>query len=230
MEGMSESTTTPYSPVRVGVLDNDSCALECIVALLARLNTPNRQIDAWASNNPAQAIQECRFCVRRTNVILVDMALNGLTGAQIAARLRRDVPDIGIIGMTAYQPELYREQLHAAGAQALLDKSTLRKTLPLALDAVSRGLAYPADGGFDSVVQSRMAASDETAKRQVVWLTVTERRVLSLSMSSMNTREIAQTLHVSADTVFSHRRNIKNKLHSNTWYDVMDLCRSMHIA
>lgn len=83
-----------------------SASLTMSVALLARLNTPNRQIDAWASNNPAHAIQECRFGVRRTNVILVDMALNGLTGAQIAARLRRDVPDIGIIGMTAYQPEL----------------------------------------------------------------------------------------------------------------------------
>ena len=150
--------------------------------------------------------------MRRTNVILVDMALNGLTGAQIAARLRRDVPDIGIIGMTAYQPELYREQLHAAGAQALLDKSTLRKTLPLALDAVSRGLAYPADGGFDSVVLSRMAASDETAKRQVVWLTVTERRVLSLSMSSMSAHVTPQSprsdSRLNRKTSMSDRREI----------------------
>ena len=191
--------------LRIGVLDNDQCALECIVAMVNQC--PN--VDVWACNKPAQAIQECRFGNQHTDIIIVDMALNGLTGAQVAAEIRRVSPGTGIIGVTSYSLESYELALVEAGAQALLDKSTLRATLPEAIEEVGRGRTYPAN--------SRFAAVDA------------ERRVVALSAGSRTSRQIADELGVSVDTVFSHRRNIKKKFHANEWHEVIERCRQLHI-
>lgn len=231
MGHMSRSAACPSERSRVGVLDNDCCALECIVSLLHRLHTrTGGQYDVWSTDNPAQAIHECRFAVRPTNVMLVDLALNGLTGAQVAQEIRRQSPAVGIIGITSYRPETYTESLRAAGAQALLDKSTLKQTLADATDTVSRGLPYPDDTVFSPVDQVPSMPDEQDDRSAGIDLTPAERRVLALSLTALSTKQIAATLHVSADTVFSHRRNIKNKMHTNTWYEVMDFCRTMHIA
>lgn len=206
--------------LRIGVLDNDQCALECIVAMVNQC--PN--VDVWACNKPAQAIQECRFGNQHTDIIIVDMALNGLTGAQVAAEIRRVSPGTGIIGVTSYSLESYELALVEAGAQALLDKSTLRATLPEAIEEVGRGRTYPANSRFAAV-----DAADVTTVPTDVRMTATERRVVALSAGSRTSRQIADELGVSVDTVFSHRRNIKKKFHANEWHEVIERCRQLHI-
>ena len=48
-------------------------------------------------------------------------------------------------------------------------------------------------------------------------------------MGHLNSRQIADELGVSVDTVFSHRRNIKRKLAVNEWHEVIERCRTLHI-
>ena len=114
---MSESSMAGRTRrLRIGVLDNDSCALEYIVAMLKQSTGSESNIaDVWAYTKPAQAVQECRFG-QHTDILIVDMALNGLTGAQVAAEIRRISPDTGIIGITSYTPEVYEQALADAGA------------------------------------------------------------------------------------------------------------------
>lgn len=107
---MSESSTTGRTRrLRIGVLDNDSCALEYIVAMLKQpMGSESSIADIWAYTKPAQAVQECRFG-QHTDILIIDMALNGLTGAQVAAEIRKISPDTGIIGITSYTPEVYKQ-------------------------------------------------------------------------------------------------------------------------
>lgn len=218
---MSEpSAQARTSRLRIGVLDNDQCALECIVAMVNQC--PN--VDVWACSKPVQAVQECRFGNQRTDIMIVDMALNGLTGAQVAAEIRRVSPGTGVIGVTSYSPESYERALAEAGAQALLDKSTLRITLLQAIETVGRGCAYPEGGVFADVGAAGVAADPSDVR-----LTAAERRVIALSAGSRTSRQIADELGVSIDTVFSHRRNVKRKFHVNEWHEVIERCRQMHI-
>ena len=62
-----------------------------------------------------------------------------------------------------------------------------------------------------------------------IHLTAAEQRILALSMGHLNSRQIADELGVSVDTVFSHRRNIKRKLAVNEWHEVIERCRTLHI-
>lgn len=225
--------TIPDEPrrreLRIGVLDNDCLALECIVSMLVRLNNlGGRKFDVWSSDNSAKGIQECRFGAKATDIMFIDMALNGLTGSQVTKEIRKHAPGIGVIGITSYQPELYIKDMQAAGAQALLDKSTLKSTLAEAIDAVSQGRPFPQGSGFAAVYEDPPAAFGTDPLR--MHLTNTEQQIITLSLTRKSTREIATELNISVDTVFSHRRNIKNKFRSGTWYDALDRCRELHIV
>ena len=217
---MSESSTTGRTRrLRIGVLDNDSCALEYIVAMLKQsTGSENNIADIWAYTKPAQAVQECRFG-QHTDILIIDMALNGLTGAQVAAEIRKISPDTGIIGITSYTPEVYEQALADAGAQALLDKSTLRSTLIDAIAAVAEGRHYPEDSTFP----------DETTHSAAIHLTSAEQRVITLSMGHRTSRQIADELGISIATVFSHRRNIKRKFGVREWHEVIAQCHALHV-
>ena len=213
-------------PLRIGVLDNDRLALECIVAILRHLNNRDgRQLDIWATDQPARAIQECQFDAKATAIVIIDMALRGTTGVQVATSIREHVPHIGIIGITSYAPEVYDEALRHAGAQALLDKSTLHDTIEPAIDAVASGSAYPVDSGFAGIAQSTAILEQHRSALVHRQLTATERRIVGMSLQHADAKVIAEQLGIRVDTVFSHRRNIKNKLHTHTWHDVLDICR-----
>ena len=210
---MSESSTTGRTRrLRIGVLDNDSCALEYIVAMLKQsTGSENNIADIWAYTKPAQAVQECRFG-QHTDILIVDMALNGLTGAQVAAEIRKISPDTGIIGITSYTPE------------ALLDKSTLRSTLIDAIAAVAEGKHYPEDSAFPDVSEST-----ETTHSAAIHLTSAEQRIITLSMGHRTSRQIADELGISIATVFSHRRNIKRKFGVKEWHEVIAQCHALHV-
>ena len=51
-------------------------------------------------------------------------------------------------------------------------------------------------------------------------LTKREKEILRLVALGMNTTEIAEKLHISRQTAFTHRRNIKSKLKAQTNYDI----------
>lgn len=221
---MNDSLDTGRYRLRIGVLDNDPCALECIVAILRQLSgTDICTADIWSYSRPTQAIQECRFG-QHTDVVIIDMALNGLTGAQVAAEIRKISPGTGIIGITSYTPDAYRQSLAEAGAQALLDKSSLRTTLADAITAAAAGRHYPQDNIFPDV-----STSADAPNPAGIHLTAAEQRILALSMGHLTSRQIADELGVSVDTVFSHRRNIKRKLAVNEWHEVIERCRTLHI-
>ena len=222
---MSESSMAGRTRrLRIGVLDNDSCALEYIVAMLKQpMGSESSIADIWAYTKPAQAVQECRFG-QHTDILIIDMALNGLTGAQVAAEIRKISPDTGIIGITSYTPEVYEQALADAGAQALLDKSTLRSTLIDAIAAVAEGRHYPEDSAFPDVSEST-----ETTHSAAIHLTSAEQRIITLSMGHRTSRQIADELGISIATVFSHRRNIKRKFGVKEWHEVIAQCHALHV-
>ena len=201
--------------LRIGVLDNDSCALEYIVAMLKQpMGSENNIADVWAYTKPAQAVQECRFG-QHTDILIIDMALNGLTGAQVAAEIRSISPDTGIIGITSYTPEIYEQALADAGAQALLDKSTLRSTLIDAIAAVAEGKHYPEDSAFPDVSEST-----ETTHSAAIHLTSAEQRIITLSMGHRTSRQIADELGLPEDAFTADASIDGNTMNINMTMDV----------
>ena len=100
---MSDATQSAHEPpatFRIGILDNDACALDCIARLATSTHIHGRIVDVWSTTSPAVAILECQSGSRHTDVLLIDMALDGVTGPQIAAEIHRRAPGIVLIGLT----------------------------------------------------------------------------------------------------------------------------------
>ncbi|MBT1166972.1 response regulator [Bifidobacterium simiarum] len=215
----------------IGILDNDRCALSYLQLLVRHvLSTYGEHLRIWSSSNPATVLQRCRTDTPNTDVMLIDMALDNISGVQVAAEIRSSGYDIGIIGITAYQSDLYRAALQAAGAQALLNKDDLPTTLRPALTTVLQGQCYPAGSGFLDVRQARQVChtNGETQPSAIPSLTTTERAIIDLGLRGYTAKQIAVALGSRTATVYSHQRNIRGKFHINEWYKVLERCKALH--
>ena len=111
-----------------------------------------------------------------------------------------------------------------AGAQALVGKDRFIRELPQVLPQLARGLPYPEHDGFLSVRDAFTALQrqqDETADTAA--LSRHEREILNLYAQNYSTVHIARLLHVTENTLYSHRRNIKRKFRATTWSDALRL-------
>lgn len=74
----------------------------------------------------------------RPDVILLDLAMPGLTGLNAIPHLRRLMPEVGIIVLTVLSTNGYREAAIAAGADEFVPKANLNTDLLPAIRRVKR--------------------------------------------------------------------------------------------
>lgn len=206
---------TRLGALRIGIVDNDPCALSTLTIIVDRLNRPGLRIRRWATTSPSHAVEQC--CTGdATDAMLIDMTMNGITGDQVARRIRAASPRTVLIGITEYDPIAYREDAYRAGMHTVLDKAALWSALPPLIDGIACG-----------TILRTMAVPHDAQPCPA--LTATEYRITVLSAAGLTAKQIAATLNIAASTVFSHRRNIKNKLHAPHWQAALAQCRDMHI-
>lgn len=73
--------------IRVGVIDNDKCALEYIISTLRRITIDaNKSWDIWGSTISTEALQECCNETRKSNLLFIDMALTASQAQKLQKR------------------------------------------------------------------------------------------------------------------------------------------------
>ncbi|WP_353889877.1 response regulator transcription factor [uncultured Bifidobacterium sp.] len=209
-------------PIGIGIIDNDICAVEHITELVEA--TTQDCTVLWGTTQPVIGIQHCRYDTRKPHVVLIDMALDGITGDQVALAIRSTCPDIGIVCMTAYSPDRYAGMAVSSTAQTLLDKAMMRKHLPDVLHIVAAGgaVAVPEYGcTFPSIHEAVRLVPQTTSAASS--LTDRERQIISLYARGFTSHEIGERLGITPATVISHRRHIKRRLHVSRWSEVIDI-------
>jgi DNA-binding NarL/FixJ family response regulator len=61
----------------------------------------------------------------RPEIVLIDLAMPGVSGLEAIPRLRTALPNLGIIALTLLEPNGYRSAALAAGADEFVPKATL---------------------------------------------------------------------------------------------------------
>jgi CheY-like chemotaxis protein len=72
------------------------------------------------------------------DVVLLDLVMPGMTGWQIIARLRVERPEIGIIAMSVWEIDSYRQAAIEAGADEFVSKAVISTELLPAIWRVLR--------------------------------------------------------------------------------------------
>lgn len=208
---MTPTTGTMYS---IGILDNDPCAIDSIQRMIEaylKLSLHNDQpsIDVWSTTFVTDAIDRARS---GNGILFLDMQLDGTTGLHVAKKVHALNPDITLVGITSYDPQIFQQLARQCGLSDLLDKSSLKSALPSVLAKCLQN-------------HDRKATSHSTIPE----LSANERTLLALSMRDLNSKQIATAMGISIGTVFSHRHRIKDKFKLDNWSEIIEQCKIWNI-
>ena len=151
----------------------------------------------------------------RPDVVVTDLAMPGLGGAEAAARLLADSPGLAVLMLTMHQDD---ESLFAAlraGARGYLLKGSDRTELTTAIEAVARGEAVYGPGVAQRIIDFFAGSREHYVKRAFPDLTDRERDVLDLLAQGSSNREIASHLGIADKTVRNHLSSVFLKLQVN---------------
>ncbi len=145
------------------------------------------------------------------DVVLMDIQLPQISGVECVARLKKILPDIHVVMLTAYDDSTLIFQALENGASGYLLKRTAPADLLRAIEEVQQGGAPMSGHIARLVVQSfqRRGPSPRATEN----LTTREEEVLKLVSQGFINKEIADRLQIGLETVRQYLKNIYAKLH-----------------
>jgi DNA-binding NarL/FixJ family response regulator len=139
----------------------------------------------------------------RPDVIVMDMSMSGLNGAQATIEILKFLPGCGIIILSMYEEANYVRNAMRAGARGYILKNASEVDLAAAIRNVARGR---------KVIDPKLQQPLEFHQEDEPQLTPRERQILQLIAEAKSTRQIAALLDLSVNTVAVHRANIMERL------------------
>ena len=148
----------------------------------------------------------------KPDIVIMDIALPRLNGHEATLQIRKVQPSAKIIALSAYTDASLVGRMIQAGAVAFVPKDSAYEELLTAIEIVQNMQVYisPQIKGFP--LREYEHDPEKQSIPRIDLLTPTERIVLQLVASGMQTKNIAQELDCSPLTVNAHRRSILQKL------------------
>lgn len=158
------------------------------------------------------------------DIVVLDIALPGLSGIEITKKLHNDFPGIRILILSMHTSEEFIFNAINSGARGYLPKNTSRKELIEAIYAIHRGEEYFAESISNVILKSYIKKAksnqpDDENKESL--LSKREIEVLRLFAEGMTNQEIADKLFISIRTVESHKNHIMARLELKTTVDLV---------
>jgi len=191
------SSIMPGTVIRVMTVDDHPIFRDGLAALLAFYK--DLELVAEAEDG-AQAV--AMFRTYRPDVVLMDLSMPVMGGAQATEAINSEFPDARIIALTTYEGDVDIHRALEAGARGYLLKDALRTQVADAIRAVHRGGRV-----VPPTVAQKLA---EYTPR--VELTDRELEVLSLMATGQSNKEIADSIGRTEATVKVHVLPVLAKL------------------
>jgi DNA-binding NarL/FixJ family response regulator len=153
------------------------------------------------ASNGVEAVELARAL--RPDVIVMDMSMPELNGTQATIEILKFLPGAGIVILSMYSEANYVRNALKAGARGYLLKNASEVDLAAAVKNVARG---------HKVIDPKIEGPIELPNDPEPVLTPRERQILQLIAEAKSTREIANLLDLSVNTVAVHRANIMERL------------------
>lgn len=146
------------------------------------------------------------------DLAILDIAMPRMTGLQAAREINRLHPHVRILILSMHDNEQYFFEAIKAGASGYVLKSVADRDLLEACRAAIRGEPFLYPGAVTALIREHLNRSRSGEPGAGSILTSREEEVVKLVAEGYSTREIANTLGISAKTVERHRSNVLQKL------------------
>lgn len=198
--GDAEDVTT------VAIVEDNAGLRRSLVRLLNR--APKfRCVGAWADGETALA-DAARL---RPKVVLMDINLEGMSGIECTAGLKRLCPEAQVIMVTVYEDtdSIFRA-LKAGACGYLLKRATSAEILEAIVEVRQGGAPMTSEIARRVVEAFRMPQPETGSNAE---LSSREREILNLLSQGFSNKEIAAQLDIAYQTVKVHLKHIYEKLH-----------------
>jgi two-component system response regulator NreC len=194
--------------VRVLIVDDHAIVRDGVRMILEA--QPDIEVVGEASDG-REALEAARQL--SPGVVLMDIAMPGMNGLEATAAMRRDLPDVQVLILTMHEDYEYFFEVLRAGASGYVLKGASSDDLVSAIRAVHQGGVYLHPAVAKNLVSDyvkRMEPGEDRARYD--GLSDRERQVLKLVAEGETSRQIAEELFLSVNTVQTHRAHIMEKL------------------
>ena len=196
------------SKLRIVLADDHTIVREGVKSLI------NQQLDmevvgeADDGDGVLRRVKECE-----PDLVVMDISMPGLNGAQATERLRHTLPAPKVLVLTAFEDKSYLRQLLAAGASGYLLKRAAANELVHAIRTVASGGVYIDPTLAGKVVNGfvRQRAGDGTQAPESA-LSEREADVLRLLARGLTYKEVAAQLGIGVKTVETYKARLMEKL------------------
>ena len=208
--------------IRVLLIDDHELVRSGIKALLEKSEDIKVVGEAGEGHEALQRIKETN-----PDVVLLDISLPGLNGLEVAAKARKDSPRLRIVFLSMHSNEEYVLQALKIGASGYVLKQSSTRELELAVRSAKKGETFLSPAISNTVVSDYMARLKGGNVRKpgvnpYEVLTSRQREILQLIAEGFSSKEIAQKLGLSINTIEVHRANLMDRLNI---HDIAGLVR-----
>jgi NarL family two-component system response regulator LiaR len=199
--------------IRVMIVDDHDMVRRGLSAFLMAMK--DLQLVGEARNG-REALEICDSA--RPDVILMDLVMPEMGGAEAAREIRARCPEVQIIALTSFEDKELVQDALRAGAISYLLKNVSADDLAEAIRAAHAGrptLAPEAARALILTATEGLSPGNE--------LTPREREVLALLVEGLTNPEIAERLVVSRSTAKAHVSNILSKLGASNRAEAVSL-------
>jgi DNA-binding NarL/FixJ family response regulator len=152
------------------------------------------------------------FCTLAPNVVVMDIALPGVSGIEGTRRILAHQPQARVLVFSMYEDAIFVRRALETGAAGYLTKASAPRVLVEAVDAVASGRRFLSPDVAQSLALQPLSA--ERAAPDV--LSAREFEVLKLLVQGSTLHDIASQLGLNPKTVSNHQSSIKQKLGAET--------------
>lgn len=144
------------------------------------------------------------------DIAIIDIMMPRMTGIEAAKIIKKELPFIFVVMLTAFEDFKHIDDALSAGADGYLSKSIGAKELIDALRRIYKGERVLSKSIINTLQKKYYA--DKIDEDTNIIITKREQEILNLVVSGKTSQEIADLLSLSVRTVESHRYNIMKKL------------------
>ena len=161
-----------------------------------------------------EAIRQC--LALSPDLVMMDLSMPGMTGIEATTQIKRRLPNVRVLALTAYKTDEYVCEALRAGADGYVLKDASYEELVLALRHVVMGkrfLSADVSGHLvDALIQGTQPSAATGTPTPWNKLTARERSILKLIAEGRTNRAAAEFLNVSPKTIEKHRASVMRKL------------------